>query len=71
MSGFAKNGIKRWLGIPYARAERFGAPQKIPFGGDEDGLQFAPQCPQLFGTKPRRFSITGSGYGEDCLALNI
>lgn len=65
-------GVRRWLGVPYARAGRFEAP--VPVGswdGVRPALRFGKQCPQLMGGKTRPGQFENETYGEDCLHLNI
>ncbi len=70
--GFAANGVRRWLGIPYAHAPRLGAPQPLePWQGEREATSYGAQCPQMFGSKARRAMAGKQGYGEDCLALNV
>lgn len=70
--GFVKDGVRRWLGIPYARADRFAPPAQVePWEGLRDADAHAPQCPQMFGTKARASQIEAPEFGEDCLALNV
>lgn len=67
--GFDKNGMRTWLGIPYARAARFEAPQAAePWSGVRDAVSPAPMCPQGFGG--RRPKVP-EGVAEDCLTVNI
>lgn len=70
--GVIEAGTRRWLGVPYAEADRFGpARPPRPWAGTHEAAAFAPQCPQMFGTKARRARHAGPAYGEECLALNI
>ena len=65
-------GLRRWLGIPYAKATRFQAPQQAePWQGVRPATRFGKQCPQQYGTKVRRDVLEGPDYGEDCLYLNV
>lgn len=48
VSGKCARGTRRWLGIPYAIAERFGAPQPVPaWESPFAAIKPAPQVPQL------------------------
>jgi para-nitrobenzyl esterase len=38
--------VHRWLGIPYARAERFQAPELVAFEPERDATSFGPAAPQ-------------------------
>jgi para-nitrobenzyl esterase len=65
-------GLRRWLGIPYAQAGRFAAPEPAaPWPDVRQAMAFGNQCPQQMGGKLRRETIEGAGYGEDCLCLNV
>lgn len=72
VEGFEENGLQTFLGIPYARAERFGAPQKIRWEGVYRADHFGKTAVQ-----PHSADETDAGsenrkeYGEDCLNLNI
>jgi len=73
LAGAKTAGVRRWLGVPYARAERFGAPEPVPpWTGLRPATRFAPQCPQIFGSNPKYMQVDPPRYAEDgCLALNI
>lgn len=62
------------LGIPYARAERFGAPASIAFDPDRPASNFGPAAPQDT-ESPLGGIVPGMGVGvtdEDaCLTLNV
>ncbi len=65
-------GLRRWLGIPYAEAPRFGAPQPVePWQGVRDAGNWGKQAPQQMGRKVGRETLDSADYGEDCLHLNI
>lgn len=68
-----QNGMhRRWLGIPYARAARFGAPEPVePWQGERDANRFGKQCPQQYGGKVRPEVLESEVFGEDCLYLNV
>lgn len=59
-----------WRGIPYAEAERFGAPRP-PAGwtGPRPALAFGPACPQSL--PPILNAFAGSRFDESCLVLNV
>lgn len=68
----------RFLGIPYAAApfgvNRFRPPQAPPsWDGPRDATAFGPTCPQrsLDPSRERNGYFNGSGFGEDCLTLNV
>ncbi len=73
LQGEDRGGVHRFLGIPYARADRFAAPQPVEaWTGVRDAGNFANQAPQcMFGAKAKRKQVSGPGFGEDCLALNV
>ncbi|HEU0043967.1 carboxylesterase/lipase family protein [Sphingomonas sp.] len=57
------NGVTRFLGIRYGRAERFRAPTAEPQARDvQPARAFGPVCPQRGKRQPQ---------SEDCLFLNI
>ena len=72
VEGFEENGLQNFLGIPYARAERFQAPREISWEGVFRADHFGKKAVQ-----PHAVEETESGpggreeYGEDCLNLNI
>ena len=65
--GNLNEASREFLGVPYATARRFEAPQQwsqqYPHGV-LDATSHAPQCPQLYPTP-------GTSISEDCLFLNI
>lgn len=72
VEGTALPGLRRWRGIPYARAERFGAPERVtPWTGVRPARDFGKQCAQQYGSKVRRETLDSADYGEDCLHLNV
>ena len=72
LEGVCSHGVIRWLGVPYARADRFAAPQAVaPWKGVRPARAFSPQCPQLLFGSIARAKFRAPGFGEDCLALNI
>jgi len=72
VEGSALPGLRRWLGIPYARAERLAAPEPVvPWQGVQPATIFGKQCPQQFGGKVRREMLGGENFGEDCLYVNV
>jgi para-nitrobenzyl esterase len=64
----------RWLGIPYARAERFAAPELVPFDTTSVYDTFGPAAPQPLDS-PLGEIVPGMRVGrfdEDaCLTLNV
>lgn len=72
LAGIGEPGLTRFLGIPYARAARFEAPQPVmAWQGTRPANRFGRQCPQQFGGKVRREVLESEAYGEDCLHLNV
>lgn len=64
--------LNRWLGVPYAQAERFAAPRPPePWQGSREATRPARQCPQQYGRKVTPEMADGPDFGEDCLALNV
>jgi para-nitrobenzyl esterase len=69
LRGAAQDGMRSFLGVPYARPPvgdlRWRAPQPLPaWAGTRDALQFGPECMQGAGRAPVPMS-------EDCLFLNV
>lgn len=72
VEGAALPGLRRWLGIPYARAGRFEAPVPVaPWEGVRPALRFGKQCPQMMGGRIKPGQFDNETYGEDCLHLNV
>ncbi|HEX6417756.1 MAG TPA: carboxylesterase/lipase family protein [Acidimicrobiales bacterium] len=72
VQGLAKRGVWQFRGIPYARAERFRAPQPPePWPGVRDATAFGLIAPQ--NPSPTEAMLGGQDRpaGEDCLALNV
>ncbi|KHK89401.1 carboxylesterase/lipase family protein [Novosphingobium malaysiense] len=72
IAGTQHDGFRRWLGIPYAQARRFAAPEPAaPWAGEHAATAFGKQCAQQFGRKVRAAYAQSEGFGEDCLYLNV
>lgn len=72
VEGAVLPGLRRWLGVPYARAGRFEAPVPVePWEGIRPALRLGKQCPQVMGGKLKPGQFDNATYGEDCLHLNI
>lgn len=72
VEGVALPGLRRWLGIPYAGARRFGAPGPVePWPGVRPATRFGKQCAQQMGGKVQAAQLDNADYGEDCLHLNV
>ncbi len=76
--GSASNGVKTFLGIPYAAppfgANRMRPPQPVaPWSGVRDALTFGHEPPQLHPPDPQMQALLPDPAvpGEDCLNLNI
>jgi para-nitrobenzyl esterase len=72
--GFVQDGVKVYLGIPYARApsgsRRFKAPEPLPkWNGVFDAFTYGPVCPQVF--DPIELEPGENVHEENCLTLNI
>ncbi len=82
--GKCSEGVREFLGIPYAKAERFSYAEPIDrWEGTLEAVRFGPACPQyrqwfphldvpqrLFYYREFREGLEFA-YGEDCLNLNI
>jgi len=72
LEGGRANGARHWLGVPYARAQRFGLPAApADWSGVRAATAFGPECPQCFGALASKKKIRGPSVSEDCLVLNI
>ena len=74
LEGFEEDGVKKFLGVPFAQAPvgelRWKAPQPVQaWEGVREAKQFGddPMQPDIFGD----MNFRGSGRSEDCLYLNI
>ena len=74
LEGFEEDGVKKFLGVPFAQAPvgelRWKAPQPVlPWEGIREAKVFSddPMQPNIFGD----MNFRGSGRSEDCLYLNI
>ncbi|WP_152363834.1 carboxylesterase/lipase family protein [Microlunatus speluncae] len=57
--------VQEFLGVPYARAERFRPATAVPpWAGIRDTIEYAPAAPQLV-------DDVVAGSESDCLALNV
>lgn len=62
VEGYEEKGLILFKGIPFARAERFCAPEEVKWDGVLDASSFQSMACQ---------SIDLAGQSEDCLNLNI
>lgn len=78
--GLSKDGVYRFLGVPYAAApvgpRRFELPQPPePWDGERDATRFGPTAPQIVRDFPDldMAPLVGSGWGkgDDYLNVNI
>jgi len=76
--GYVHNGIYTYKGIPYAKAKRFEAPQKIaPWEGVRSSMTYGPVSPlmtpttQVADESEFLFHHDWGYANEDCLRLNI
>ncbi|WP_312508804.1 carboxylesterase family protein [Chryseobacterium culicis] len=60
--------VRQWLGIPYAKAERFGKPILLDFNSD---LPYNQKGPAPFQPGNSSWLEADNGISEDCLNLNI
>ena len=74
LEGFEEDGVKKFLGVPFAQAPvgelRWKAPQPVQaWEGIREAKAFSddPMQPNIFGD----MNFRGSGRSEDCLYLNI
>ncbi len=72
LQGLEKRDVLQFRGIPYARAGRFRAPERVaPWPDVRDATQFGPIAPQP-PTVAGAFGAGRPGGGsEDCLVLNV
>ena len=72
VAGSLHEGVRRWLSVPYATAERFAAPGPVaPWEGVRDATISGPQCPQMFGNSAKRAMLDPARFAEDCLTLDV
>ncbi len=72
LQGLEKRGVHQFRGVPYAQAERFGAPRPVePWTGVRDATAFGLIAPQ--NPSPTEAMLGGQDRpsGEDCLVLNV
>src|SRR5687768_4973598 len=64
----ARRVVRSWLGIPYATAERFRRPIRLPFDPD---LPYAQKGPAPLQAGDTAWLEADNGFSEDCLNLNV
>ena len=60
--------VTEWMGIPFARADRFGKPELLPF---DESLPYCTKGAAPFQDGNTSWLETESGISEDCLNLNV
>lgn len=68
MTSTATRSIRSWLGIPYAKAERFRRSVMLPFNPDLPYEQKGPAPVQAGNTD---WLEADNGLSEDCLNLSV
>ncbi len=73
LAGIESNGVRAFLGVPYAAAPvgelRWKAPQAVAtWKGTRDARQYAAACPQ---PDDKMYGLTPKVQSEDCLNLNV
>jgi para-nitrobenzyl esterase len=72
VQGVERGGVLQFRGVPFARAERFRAPEPVePWAGVREATTFGPMAPQ--NKAPLESMIGGQDVPgeEDCLVLNV
>jgi para-nitrobenzyl esterase len=66
VAGKLLDGVRRYMGMRFATAERWKAPQPAPaWSGTLDGTKFGASCPQ------KGSMLSADSKNEDCLFLNV
>jgi para-nitrobenzyl esterase len=68
VAGLADGGVYAFLGVPYARADRFEAPRPATWRGVWPATTYGPAAPQPPGENFMRADL---GQSEDCLSVNV
>ena len=64
--------VRSWLGIPYGRADRFGAPQSPDrWPEPKPCLQYGAQAVQNMAETMKQAKLEAPEFSEDCLHLNV
>jgi len=72
LQGAAAEGVSAYLGIPYARAERWKAPVAAgAWEGVRDATRAGPACIQGKSVPGSIYADDPPSMSEDCLALNV
>lgn len=75
--GYVRNGTYTFKGIPYAKAERFMAPEKVtPWKDTRSSTTYGPVCPMdpttsVFDEIEFSFNHNWGYTNENCLSLNV
>ena len=73
--GYEYNGLNIFKGIPYAKARRFHAPEKVePWKDVFDAASYGYVCPLLTNDRPKGELYVPHRFwpmDEDCLNLNL
>jgi para-nitrobenzyl esterase len=69
--GVVGDGVTRFGGVPYARAERFGLPQPFRWSEPLDATTPGPAAPQTVGGLDLVPGMTPARQREDCLTAEI
>ncbi len=66
------DGTAAYLGLPYARADRFAPPVPLArWDGEIDGTRHGPICPQAPGLLESTMGAALPPMSEDCLSLGV
>jgi para-nitrobenzyl esterase len=74
VQGFVHNGIYTYRGIPYAKADRFQAPEAVEkWDNTRPALMYGNICPQVADNPLKNFMFSGPHLeqSDDCLNLNV
>lgn len=73
VEGISKDGVLQFRGVPFARAERFRAPEApAAWDGVRKCDEFSPVAPQSASPLEQMMGAKPADYSEsDCLALNV
>ncbi|WP_029900063.1 carboxylesterase/lipase family protein [Nocardia brasiliensis] len=69
--GIGEGGVTAYRGVPYAKAKRFGTPERAAWTGVLEANEFGPAAPQLASRLERVMGPFEVPQAEDCLSLNV
>ncbi|WP_433575233.1 carboxylesterase/lipase family protein [Nocardia brasiliensis] len=69
--GLAEGGVTVYRGVPYAKAKRFGVPERADWTGVLEANEFGLAAPQLASRLERVMGSFEVPQAEDCLSLNV